>query len=70
MIVMTAKELKDYLGIKDSTYFRLVHDPDFPAGMRVTPRKVVFSKDAIDEWLKARASKPADAVCDMEAAHD
>ena len=70
MIVMTAKELKDYLGIKDSTYFRLVRNPDFPAGMRVTPRKVVYSKDAIDAWLKARECKPADAVCDMEAAND
>ena len=50
----TIKEVSEFLGISISTVNRLVKEGDFPPKVKITPRRIVFMKNEIDEWIKSK----------------
>ncbi len=50
----TIKEVSEFLGISVSTINRLVKEGDFPPKLKITPRRIVFVKNEIDEWIKSK----------------
>ena len=51
---LTIKEVSNLLGISISTINRLVKDGKFPPKRKISPRKIVFMKYQIDEWIYER----------------
>ena len=51
---LTIKEVSELLGISISTINRLVKEGDFPPKVKITPRRIVFMKKEIDEWIKSK----------------
>tara|TARA_A100001035_G_C27375191_1_gene317477 strand:- start:125 stop:316 length:192 start_codon:yes stop_codon:yes gene_type:complete len=50
----TIQEVSEFLGISVSTINRLVKIGDFPPKVKITPRRIVFMKNEIDEWIKSK----------------
>ena len=50
----TIQEVSEFLGISVSTINRLVKIGDFPSKVKITPRRIVFMKNEIDEWIKSK----------------
>ena len=51
---LTIKEVSELLGISISTINRLVKEGDFPPKVKITPRRIVFMKYEIDEWINTK----------------
>ena len=47
----TIQKVSEFLSISTSTINRLVKKGDFPQKVKISPRKVVFMKYEIDEWI-------------------
>ena len=48
------KEVSDLLGISVSTINRLIKRGDFPLKVKLSPRRMVFMKKEIDEWIESK----------------
>ena len=51
---LTIKEVSNLLGISTSTINRLITNGDFPNKIKLSPRRIVFMKNDIDNWIKTR----------------
>ena len=50
----TIQEVSKFVGISISTINRLVKEGNFPPKVKITPRRIVFMKNEIDEWIKSK----------------
>ena len=50
----TIQEVSEFLGISTSTINRLVKKGDFPPKVKISPRRIVFMKKEIDDWIDAK----------------
>ena len=50
----TIQEVSEFLGISKSTINRLVKKGDFPPKVKISPRRIVFMKYEIDEWINTK----------------
>ena len=50
----TIQEVSEFLGISISTINRMVKEGDFPPKVKLSPRRMVFMKREIDEWIKSK----------------
>ncbi len=48
---LTIKEASEMLGISVSTINRLIKRGDFPLKVKISPRRMVFMKCQIQEWV-------------------
>ena len=51
----TIQEVSEFLGISISTINRLVKEGDFPPKVKITPRRIVFMKHQIEEWINQKS---------------
>ena len=51
---LTMKEVSDILGISVSTIDRLIKRGQFPPKVKLSPRRIVFMKFEIEEWIKEK----------------
>ena len=51
---LTMKEVSELLGISVSTINRLIKRGDFPSKVKLSPRRMVFMKKEIDEWIESK----------------
>ena len=51
---LTMKEVSDLLGISISTINRLIKRGKFPPKVKLSPRRMVFMKREIDEWIESK----------------
>ncbi len=49
---LTIKEVSKLLGLSVSTINRLVKNGKFPLKRHISPRRIVFIKSEINEWIK------------------
>ena len=52
----TIQEVSEFLGISISTINRLIQKGEFPPKVKISPRRIVFMKREIDEWIKSKKS--------------
>ena len=50
----TIKEVSKLIGLSVSTINRLVKKGDFPSKVKISPRRMVFMKKEIQEWINSR----------------
>ena len=50
----TIKEVSKLLGISVSTINRLIEKGDFPKKIKLSPRRKVFMKHQIEEWINQK----------------
>ena len=50
----TIQEVSEFLGISISTINRLVKEGDFPPKVKLSPRRMVFMRREIDEWIEIK----------------
>ena len=48
---LTIKEVSNLIGLSVSTINRLVKKGDFPLKVKISPRRIVFMKNQIHEWI-------------------
>ena len=53
---LTIKEASNLLGISVSTINRLVKKGDFPNKIKLSPRRKVFIKYEIQEWINKKSN--------------
>jgi predicted DNA-binding transcriptional regulator AlpA len=54
------KQAAEFLGIGESTFWRWAKErPDFPAGIKLSPRTTVFPLEQLTAWRDAQAEKSA-----------
>ena len=46
---LTIKEVSKLLGISVSTIHRLIKKGDFPSKIKISPKRIVFMREQIDE---------------------
>ena len=51
---LTIKEVSNLLGISTSTINRLITNGDFPNKIKLSPRRIVFMKNDIENWINTR----------------
>ncbi len=51
---LTIKEVSNLLGISVSTINRLIKKGEFPSKIKLSPRRKVFMKFEIEEWIKEK----------------
>ena len=51
---LNIKEVSEHLGISVSTINRLVKKGDFPSKIKLSPGRMVFIKNQIDEWIQKK----------------
>ena len=51
---LTIKEVSKLIGLSVSTINRLVKKGDFPSKVKISPRRMVFMKKEIQEWISTR----------------
>ena len=49
---LSIKEVSELLGISVSTINRLIKRGEFPPKIKISPRRIVFMKNNINEWIK------------------
>ena len=54
---LTIKEVSKLIGLSVSTINRLVKKGDFPLKVKISPRRIVFMKKEIDDWIDAKRDK-------------
>jgi len=52
--LFTIQAVSEFLGISISTINRLVKEGDFPPKVKLSPRRIVFMKREIDEWIESK----------------
>tara|TARA_B100001989_G_scaffold154286_1_gene110156 strand:+ start:102 stop:290 length:189 start_codon:yes stop_codon:yes gene_type:complete len=51
---LTLKEVSELLGISVSTINRLIKRGEFPPKIKISPRRIVFMKNQIDQWIDGK----------------
>ena len=51
---LTIKEVSKLIGLSVSTINRFVKKGDFPSKVKISPRRMVFMKKEIQEWINSR----------------
>ena len=51
---LTIKEVSKLIGLSVSTINRLIKKGDFPSKTKISPRRMVFLKKEIEEWINSR----------------
>ena len=51
---LTIKEVSELLGISVSTINRLIKNGDFPPKIKISPRRMVFMRKQIEEWINSK----------------
>ena len=51
---LTIQEVSELLGISVSTINRLIKKGEFPCKVNISPKRVVFMKYQIDQWIKEK----------------
>ena len=51
---LNIKEVSELLGISVSTINRLYKNGDFPKKIKLSPRRMVFMKREINEWIESK----------------
>ena len=51
---LTIKEASNLIGISVSTINRLIKKGDFPPKIKISPRRIVFMRNQIEEWIDKR----------------
>ena len=51
---LTIKEASNLIGLSVSTINRLVKKGDFPPKVKISPRRMVFIRKEIEEWINAK----------------
>ena len=51
---LNIKEVSELLGISVSTINRLIKRGEFPPKVKISPRRMVFMKHQIQEWIDNR----------------
>ena len=51
---LTIKEVSKLIGISVSTINRSVKEGDFPSKIKLSPRRIVFMKNQIEEWIERK----------------
>ena len=54
---LNIKEVSKLLGISVSTINRLIKNGDFPKKIKLSPRRIVFMKSEITQWMEIKKSK-------------
>ena len=52
---LTIKEASNLIGISVSTINRLIKKGDFPLKIKISPRRIVFMKHQIEEWINQKS---------------
>ena len=52
---LTIKEVSKLIGISVSTINRLIKKGDFPPKIKISPRRIVFMKHQIEEWITRKS---------------
>ena len=52
---LTIKEVSKLIGISVSTINRLIKKGDFPPKIKISPRRIVFMKHQIEEWISRKS---------------
>ena len=52
---LTIREVSELLGISISTINRLIKKGEFPPKVKISPRRMVFMKEQIKEWIDQKA---------------
>ena len=52
---LTIKEVSKLIGISISTINRLIKKGEFPQKVKISPRRMVFMKEQIKEWIDQKA---------------
>ena len=52
---LTIKEVSKLIGISVSTINRLIKKGDFPPKIKISPRRIVFMKHQIEEWINQKS---------------
>jgi len=53
---LTIKEASNLIGISISTINRLIKKGDFPPKIKISPRRIVFMKYQVEEWIDKKRS--------------
>ena len=48
---LTINEVSKFIGLSVSTLNRLVKKEEFPPKIKISPRRMVFMKEQIEEWI-------------------
>ena len=51
---LTIKEVSKLIGLSVSSINRLIKKGDFPSKVKISPRRMVFMKKEIQEWINSR----------------
>tara|TARA_B100000212_G_scaffold48977_1_gene31519 strand:- start:621 stop:806 length:186 start_codon:yes stop_codon:yes gene_type:complete len=51
---LNIKEVSELLGISVSTINRLIKRGEFPKKVKISPRRIVFLKYQIEEWINKK----------------
>ena len=51
---LTIKEVSKLIRISVSTINRLVKKGEFPSKIKLSPRRIVFMKNQIEEWIERK----------------
>ncbi len=49
---LTLKEVSILIGISISTINRLIEKDEFPQKIKLSPRRIVFMKNDIEQWIE------------------
>ena len=55
-LFLTIKEVSELLGISVSTINRLIKNVDFPPKIKISPRRMVFMRKQIGEWIENQSN--------------
>ena len=53
---LTIKEVSELLGISVATINRLIKNGDFPPKIKISPRRMVFMRKQIEEWIENQSN--------------
>ena len=60
--VLSISEASIFTGISQSTIKRLIEINDFVDGIKITPRRVVFKKSDIENWVNTRPKNKSEII--------
>ena len=63
--LLRAKEVWPRLGVSRSTFFLMIREGKFPAGVKITHQRVGWREAVVDAWIRDRptACSHAEAAC-------
>lgn len=59
MGMLSKKKVVAETGLSSATIHRRIHAGDFPAPLQLTPNRIAWTEESIEEWKKSRPRGPA-----------